>query len=61
MKYDDTNNKHVAGDIVFAKVNPDQKLKVRRYIDRIYYCQVVDHPEEKEQVYFEREILAFSA
>lgn len=50
-------HKFVAGDIVFAKVNPTLKLLVRRYIDKIYYCRVVDDLERKELVYFERELI----
>lgn len=50
-------NKYEPGVIVYAKVNPTQKLVVRRYIDRVYYCKVQEHPTEKELVYFERELL----
>ncbi len=49
-------NKFQEGDIVFAKVNPSNKLKVRRYIDEIYYCTIVSNPSLKELVYFEREL-----
>lgn len=57
MKEEDNSNTYKAGDIVFAKAAPDIKLKVRRYVDRIYYCQIYDHPEKKEVVYFERELI----
>jgi hypothetical protein len=49
-------NKYKVGDIVFTKANADLKLKVRRYLDRIYYCTVVEDPKEEEQVHFEREL-----
>jgi hypothetical protein len=49
-------NKYPEGSFVYAKVNPSLKLAVRRYIKRIYYCTNLEHPQEKEQVYFEREL-----
>jgi hypothetical protein len=53
---DSTENKYKEGETVFAKVNPELKLIIRRYVDRIYYCKVLDEPERKELVYFEREL-----
>ncbi len=50
-------HKYKEGDIVFAKVNPTLKLKVRRYVSRVYFCQIFDDPNSKELVYFERELL----
>lgn len=50
-------NKYLAGDVVDAKVNPDLKLVIRRYIDQVYYCKVQDDPEAKELVYYERELV----
>jgi hypothetical protein len=50
------DNKYKEGDIVHSIVNPDQKLLVRRYLGRIYYCTIKDHPERTELVYFEREL-----
>ncbi len=49
-KYDD-------GDIVYAKVNPAEKLLVRRYIDRIYFCRHIPDLDQKELAYFERELV----
>lgn len=49
-------NKYAEGSIVYAKVNPRLKLAVRRYVKRIYYCTNLAHPQEKELVYFEREL-----
>ena len=51
-------NKYKEGEIIYAKVDPELKLIVRRYVDRIYYCKIQDEPERKELVYFEREILS---
>ncbi|MFD3001965.1 hypothetical protein ACFS7Z_16450 [Pontibacter toksunensis] len=49
------------GSIVYAKVNPGLRLKVRRYLDRIYYCIVPAQPAHKELAYFERELTADAA
>ncbi|HEY1039851.1 MAG TPA: hypothetical protein VGF30_10625 [Bacteroidia bacterium] len=49
-------NKYKEGDVVFAKANRSVKLVIRRYVDEIYYCKVQNAPEQKEQVYFEREL-----
>lgn len=54
---EDHDNKYQVGDLVYAKAFPDVKLTVRRYTRRIYYCTVENHPETKDQVLFEREIL----
>ena len=51
------NNKFKEGEVVFAKINPELKLVVRRYIDQIYYCKVQGDPGQKEHVYFERELM----
>ncbi len=50
-------NKYHEGDTVTAKVNPELKLVIRRYVDQIYYCKIQDDPEQKELVYFERELI----
>lgn len=50
-------NKYNVGDVIYAKSNPDVQLVVRRYIDKIYYCKTKAHPERKDLVYFEREIV----
>jgi hypothetical protein len=50
-------NKYLAGDVVAAKINPDLKLVIRRYVDQVYYCKVMDDPEGKELVYYERELV----
>lgn len=51
-----TGNKYLEGQVVYARLNTTLKLRVRRFIDKIYYCTVVDNPEAEEQVYFEREL-----
>lgn len=50
------NNIYKPGDIVCSRKDPKKALVVRLYAYNVYYCNVKDHPEEKEKVYFEREI-----
>lgn len=50
-------NKYVAGDIVYAKENPNVKLIVRRYLARIYFCKFPNEPDRNELILFERELL----
>jgi hypothetical protein len=50
------DNKYKEGETVFAVENPNLKLVIRRYVDKIYYCTVFDQPEAKEKVYFERDL-----
>ena len=57
MKPSEISNKYKAGEMVFAKENPKQRLIIRRYIDRIYYCIVEKDPHQKELAYFERELI----
>lgn len=49
-------HKYKAGEVVYQKANPDVKLVVRRYLNRIYYCKFQDDAERKELALFEREI-----
>jgi len=51
-------NKFKEGTIVFAKVKPNQKLIIRRYVDGIYYCKIEENVTLKELVFFERELIA---
>jgi hypothetical protein len=53
-----TDNIFAEGTFVYAKEHPQVKLVIRRYLDDIYYCNVVSDPSLHERVYFEREISA---
>ncbi|WP_181308715.1 hypothetical protein [Rufibacter sp. XAAS-G3-1] len=53
-------NKYAQGTVVVAKINPSQKLVVRRFAKRVYYCTVQENPSQKDLVYFERELTAAS-
>jgi hypothetical protein len=46
------------GDVVCAKMYPDKKLIVSRYVDKLYYCKMPENLKLKELVYFERELIA---
>lgn len=50
-------NKYQAGEIVFAKVDPERKLIIKQYMEQIYYCSLADDPDAKDLVYFERELI----
>ncbi|UGU16765.1 hypothetical protein LS482_02570 [Sinomicrobium kalidii] len=54
------SNLFKTGDVVCAKADPAHPLVVRVFARGVYYCDVKNHPEEKEQVYFEREITVFN-
>lgn len=58
MKTSVPQNKYKEGEVVRAKVDPDRKLVIMRYLDRIYYCQLQQNPLEKNLAYFERELEA---
>ena len=51
------DNVYQAGTVITAKEDPFLKLKIERYYQRIYYCSVVDAPEQKHFAYFERELV----
>lgn len=57
-KMEEKENKYEAGNIVYAKSDPDVKLVVRRYLKRIYYCKFYDEPDRKELAMFERELFS---
>jgi hypothetical protein len=57
MKTQIMDKRYQEGDVVYALEAPDVKLKIRRYVDRIYYCTLVDEPLKKEKVYFDRELM----
>ena len=62
MKYIRTKkNKYKEGEVVYARVYPTIKLIIRRYVDRIYYCNIAEAPQKKDLVYFERELMTNAA
>ena len=55
------DNLYQEGVVVRAKVDPDRKLVIMKYRQRIYYCAVVDHPDQNDYAYFEKELIAPTA
>jgi len=51
------DNKYPTGMFVYAKENPELKLVIDAYKQRIYFCGVAGHPEHKQFAYFERELI----
>jgi hypothetical protein len=51
-------SKYKTGALVTANASPAERLIVRRYVDRIYYCRQERDPEGQDIVYFERELTA---
>lgn len=49
-------NKFKAGEIVYERIRPTQKLIVGSCINNLYYCKLKEFPKRKELVYFEREL-----
>ena len=54
-------NKFKVGEVVRAKINPNQNLIVKRYVDRVYFCKIQENPTHKDLVYFEQELLPLDA
>ena len=48
------------GDLVAAKVRPLVPLVIRLYARRVYYCNVMEDPSAREQVYFDRELMPYA-
>jgi len=49
-------NKFAEGTPVYALAQPNEKLIIKRYIKRIYYCTSPAHPDQKDLVFYEREL-----
>lgn len=50
-------NKYKAGEVVYERIRPNQKLVVRRSVGRVYYCMFPDDPKRKDLAFFERDIV----
>lgn len=46
------------GIFITAKENPSLRLKIKKYYQRIYYCEVVGDEQRKQLAYFERELIS---
>jgi hypothetical protein len=49
-------NKFKAGDIVYERIRPSQKLIISGYAGAIYNCTVQENQRRNALVYFEREL-----
>ncbi len=57
MKKPITDNVYEEGTVITAKVDPNLRLIITRYYQRIYYCAVEGEPDRKKLAYFERELI----
>jgi hypothetical protein len=48
---------YAEGQIIAAVENPGAKLVIRKYYQRIYYCEIASDPTQKHLVYFENELV----
>ena len=53
-----TDNRYEVGSGITAKENPNRKLMIFKYYQRIYYCVAITDPDKKLLPYFERELIA---
>lgn len=57
MKTLSNDNIYQEGTRIAAKVNPDLPLIIRKYYQRIYYCEIVGDEGHSHMAYFERELI----
>ncbi len=48
------------GEVVFERIRPNQKLIVKHFTNKMYYCQAEENPNRKELIYMERELTSNS-
>ena len=53
-----SDNVYAEGIFITAKGNPTLRLKIKKYYQRIYYCEVVGGEQRKQLAYFERELIS---
>jgi hypothetical protein len=51
------DNLYAEETLITAKNDPTRKLRIKRYLGRIYYCIAVDDPSQKLLAFFERELI----
>ena len=57
MRMINNDNLYPENSFIRAKVAPEIPLVIVKYLHQIYYCAVVDEPDRKQLVYFERELI----
>lgn len=50
-------NKFKEGEVVIERIRPSQKLMVKKYVSKLYYCKAMEDPSRKELVFYERELM----
>lgn len=59
MSYiDHTDNIYPVGTFITAKSAPEIKLKIVKYFNRIYYCEITSDTTASPLAFFERELIA---
>ena len=58
---DDTDNIYSEGTIVRLKTSPMVSLVIKKYQQRIYFCEPVNDHSRKQMPYYERELLGPNA
>lgn len=51
------DNIYKEGTVICAKADPEVKLIILKYRQRIYYCASVESPEQNNFAYFEKELI----
>lgn len=51
------DNIYPVGTMIFAWEQPNLKLVIEQYMQRIYFCRVLDQPGTKQIPYFEKELV----
>jgi hypothetical protein len=46
------------GEVVYERVRPTQKLIITNHSGMLYYCIAEEHPNRKELVFTERELVS---
>jgi hypothetical protein len=49
------------GEVVYERTHPTQKLVITRYQGGIYYGKAKEHKNQRELVFFERELMTDAA
>ncbi|RAW02397.1 hypothetical protein [Pseudochryseolinea flava] len=57
MKTLSNDNIYPEGTRISARVNPGLPLIIRKYYQRIYYCEIVGDESHSHLAYFERELI----
>ena len=51
------DNLYEEGTLITAKENPALVLVIKKYVQRIYYCEIAGQPGLQQLAYFERNLI----